>query len=121
MLKAVISFYDTATPRIAVNIGTGEDVKAPRALAALERDGWVIDENVTIAYKAWLAAKRQGDLPTESKFEEWIDTVSDLDVQPSAKQMKQAVALGKMTQEEADRLVKALEVEDEGEAPAPPA
>ncbi|MDP1877976.1 MAG: hypothetical protein Q8M17_10535 [Actinomycetota bacterium] len=118
MIKGIITFHDQDTPRIGVVIGTGEDVKAPRQLAALEKQGWVVDEQFAMTYKAWLAGKRQGDIPADSKFENWVDTVADLDLRPSEKQVKQAVALGTMTQENADALL-TLMADDEGEAEAP--
>lgn len=119
MLRATIRFYDNQTP-INVVMGVGEDVKAPRALAALEQQGWVVDDDFALTYKAWLAAKRQGDLPADSKFEDWVDSVAEIDARPSIKQIEQAVALGNLERDKADRLIAVLE-SDEGEAEALPA
>lgn len=112
MIKGNIKYHDGVSTPIV--IGTSEDVKAPRGLASLEKSGWPIDENTTIAYKAWLAAKRQGDISTESKFEEWVDTVEDVDLQPTPRQLEEQVALGNMSREQADRLL-ALIGADSGE------
>lgn len=118
MIKGIITYHNG--DRVAVNIGTGEDVKAPRDLAALEAQGWVVDEEFSATYKAFLAGKRQGDIPAETKFEAWVDEVAEVDLRPSKKQFDQAVALGRMTREEADALMEVLG-EDEGEAGTPPA
>lgn len=119
MLKGNIIFLDD-TPALAVTVGIGEDVKAPRDLAALEKNGWVIDDSLTMVYKAWLAGKRQGDIPTDSRFEDWVDNVAEIDARPSRKQIEQAVLMGAMDQAQADKLYAYIEAE-EGEAPAPPA
>jgi len=104
MLKAVITFHD-GSKALAINIGFGEEVKAPRDLAALEKSGWVIDDNVTLAYKAYLAGKRQGDIAKDVRFEDWVDNVDEIDARPSRKQIDAAVALGEMTAEQADMLI----------------
>lgn len=117
MIKGTIEYHDGK--RTAVTIGLGEDVKAPRDLAALEKSGWVIDDNVTTAYKAYLAGKRQGDISTETRFEAWIETVAEVDLKPSTKQIEQAVIIGTMDREQADKLLALYEAES-GEAEAPP-
>lgn len=118
MIKGTIEYFDGA--RIAVTIGVGEDIKAPRDLAALEKSGWVIDDNTTAAYKAFLAGKRQGDISTDTKFEAWIDMVVEVFLKPSAKQIEQAVIIGSMDREQADQLIALYEADDAGEAKAPP-
>lgn len=118
MLKAVVTFYDNAEP-LAVAIGYGEDVKAPRDLSTLEKQGWIVDENVELAYKCLLAAKRQGDVPADTKFESWVDRIAEIDARPSEKQLRQAVALGGMTQEQADLLRASYGDDAEGEAETP--
>lgn len=117
MIRGTITYWDGTITAIA--IGAGEDVAAPRHLKALENAGWPIDDNITTMFKAWLAAKRQGDVPGDSKFETWSDTVAELDLRPSDKQIEQAVILGKMSREEADRLKQAF-ADDLGEAEALP-
>jgi hypothetical protein len=117
MIKGTITFLDGATP-IGVTIGLGEDVKAPRDLAALEKAGWVIDDSISTAYKAWLAGKRQGDIPADSKFDSWVDNVAEVDLKPSRKQIEAAVALGRMEQDEAEKLLAYFESDDSGEAVA---
>lgn len=117
MIKGVITFLDGAQP-VGVTIGLGEEVKAPRDLAAFEKNGWVIDDALTTVYKAWLAGKRQGDIPTDSKFESWVDNVAEVDLKPSRKQIEAAVALGKMDAEEAEKLLAFFEGNDSGEAVA---
>lgn len=114
MIKATVNFYDAAATPLAVVIGTGEDVKAPRQLAALEKQGWVITDDTTIAYKAYLAGQRQGDIAREVTFEAWIETVSEIEARPSKKQIEQAVALGNMEREQADALLAMME-QDSGE------
>lgn len=118
MIKGTILFLDNS-PALAVTIGLGEDVKAPRDLAAMEKSGWVIDDGIAQAYKAFLAGKRQGDIPSSAKFEEWIDNVAEVDLRPSRKQIDQAVLLGTMDQDQADRLIAFIEADDAGEAVAP--
>jgi hypothetical protein len=118
VIKGIVSYYDGTT--LAIVIGTGEDVKAPRQLAALEKQGWPVDDQFAATFKAWLAGKRQGDIPADSRFEDWVDTVSEVDLRPSVKQIEQAVALGSMERDSADRLI-ALLGDDGGEAGAPPA
>lgn len=119
MIRGVITYYpNTGRDPITVVIGVAEDMKAPRDLAVLEKQGWVVDENFTATYKAWLAAKRQGDV--DESFTAWFEQVQDLDLRPSRKQIEQAVALGKMDEDDAERLIALLGV-DEGEAAAPPA
>jgi hypothetical protein len=118
MIKGTVRFYDEKQPPLYVVIGTGEDVKAPRHLSLLEQQGWIIDDNVTMTYKAWLAGKRQGDIPADSKFEDWSDTVAEIDLRPSVKQIEQAVALGTMDRESADKLIAVIEAE-QGEASGP--
>lgn len=120
MIRGTVKFYDESVTPLAVVIGTGEDVKAPRDLAALEQQGWVIDETVTTTYKAWLAGKRQGDIPADSKFEKWLDTVAEVELRPSMKQIEQAVMLGTMERDAADRLIAVIEAE-QGEAAGQPA
>ena len=117
MIKGVITYLD-GKPATAITIGLGEEVKAPRDLAALEKSGWVIDDSLATAYKAWLAGKRQGDIPAESKFEVWVDNVAEVDLKPSRKQIEAAVALGKMEEEEAEKLIAFFESDDLGEAEA---
>lgn len=119
MLKATISFYD-GRPALGVTIGTAEDIAAPRALAALEKQGWVIDEDVTLAYKAWLAAKRQGDVEGAAGFDAWIGGVENIEAVPSVKQIEAAVALGTMDRAQADKLIAYIGATS-GEAGAPPA
>jgi hypothetical protein len=119
VIKATINFL-SGVPSVGVTIGVGEDIKAPRDLAALEKQGWVVDDGMTITYKAWLAGKRQGDIQSDSKFETWIDDVSEVDVKPSRKQIEQAVALGSMTAEQGEALLQIIE-DEPGEADAPPA
>lgn len=113
MIKATVKFYAEQTP-LAVVIGTGEDVKAPRQLAALEKQGWVITDDTTIAYKAYLAGQRQGDIAKEVTFESWIETVSEIEAKPTRKQIEQAVALGNMKPEQGERLL-AVMGDDSGE------
>ena len=117
MIKGVITFLD-GKPAIGVTIGLGEDVKAPRDLAALEKSGWVIDDSITTAYKAWLAGKRQGDIDSGSKFETWVDNVAEVDLKLSSRQIETAVALGRMEREEADKLLAFFGSDSEGEAVA---
>jgi hypothetical protein len=118
MIKGVITYLDGTTPT-GITIGLGEEVKAPRDLAALEKAGWIIDDNISTAYKAWLAGKRQGDIPADSKFETWVDNVAEVDLKPSRKQIEAAVALGRMDADEAEKLLKFFEGDDTGEAVAP--
>lgn len=118
MIKGTIVYLDN-TPAIGVTIGLGEDVKAPRDLAAFEKQGWVIDDALTTSYKAFLAGRRQGDIPTDTKFEVWIDNVAEVDLRPSRKQIEQAVALGAMEVDQADKLLKFIEADEQGEAQAP--
>jgi hypothetical protein len=118
MLKGVISFYD-GSPSLTVVMGLGEDLKAPRDLAALEKQGWIINDEIELAYKAFLAGKRQGDIDSGVKFEDWAATVGEIDARPSRKQIEQAVALGGMTQEQADALLSTYGDDGEGEAVTP--
>ena len=118
MIKGTITFLNAA-PAIAVTIGLGEDVKAPRDIAAFEKSGFVFDEDLKMAYKAFLAAKRQGDLSADTKWEAWVDNVAEVDLRPSRKQIEQNVALGIMTEEDAERLFKFMEADEQGEAKAP--
>jgi hypothetical protein len=120
MIKGSILFIDNS-PALAVTIGVGEDIKAPRDLAALEKQGWIIDENISTAYKAFLAGKRQGDIPGSVKFEDWIDNVAEVDLRPSRKQIETAVAIGTMDEDQAERLIAFIEADALGEAQAPPA
>lgn len=120
MINATIRYYDASSP-VAVVIGTGEDVKAPRALKELEKQGWVVDEALTMTYKAFLAGKRQRDIPADTQFTDWVDTVLEVDLRPTRKQVEQAVALGEMDRDKADRLLELMAAEEEqGEAGAPP-
>lgn len=116
MIKATVTFH--AGGSLPVVVGTSEDVKAPRGLAALEKQGWPVDENTTLAYKVWLAGKRQGDIPEAVQFEQWIETVADIDLKPSAKQIEEMVVAGTVNREQADYLLKQME-SDSGEAVAP--
>lgn len=118
MLKAVIKFYDGSQP-LTVGIGFGEEVKAPRDLATLEKQGWVVTDEVELAYKCLLAGKRQGDVPVDTKFESWVEQIDEIDARPSEKQLKQAVAIGAMTQEQVDVLLASYGDDAEGEAETP--
>lgn len=120
MIKGSIRFLD-GSPAISVVIGAGEDVKAPRDLALLEKQGWVVDDSFTATYKAWLAAKRQGDVPTDSKFDQWIDNVEEVELRPSRKQIEQAVAIGSLEADKAEKMLALWEADEQGEAQAPPA
>lgn len=120
MIKGNITFLDNS-PALAVTIGLGEDVKAPRDLAAMEKQGWVIDDNLTATYKAWLAGKRQGNIPTTSRFEEWVDNVAEVDLRPARKDIEAAVAMGTMEREQADKLIAFMETNTAPELVAPPA
>ena len=42
------------------------------------KEGWVIDDALTASYKAFLAGRRQGDIPADVKFEKWIDNVAGI-------------------------------------------
>lgn len=117
MIKGVITFLD-GSRAIGVTIGLGEDVKAPRDLAAFEKQGWVITDDISTAYKAWLAGRRQGDISADSKFETWVDNVAEVDLKPTRKQIEAAVALGRMEPEEAEKLLAYFESESEGESGA---
>lgn len=117
MIKGIVHYYDGRESQ-AVVIGTGEDVKAPRDLAVLEQQGWVIDDTVSTTYKAWLALKRQGDVASDSKFDIWLDSVSEVEVRPTLKQIEQAVTLGTMERDQADKLIAVLGI-TEGEASGP--
>lgn len=119
MIKGIVTFLDDS-PSLHVTIGAGEDLKAPRDLAAMEKQGWVITDGLGSTYKAWLALKRQGDVPADSKFEVWIENVAEVDLRPSARQLKETVIMGKMTQEQADALLALME-DESGESVAPPA
>ena len=119
MIKGVITFLD-GKPSLGVTIGLGEDIKAPRDLAAMEKSGWIVDDGMTAAYKAWLAGKRQGDIPTDSRFEQWVDSVAEVDLKPSRKQIEAAVAMGAMDAEQAEKLLAYIEADAAGEAVAPP-
>lgn len=116
MIKGTITYHDGTA--IGITIGLGEDVKAPRELAALEKQGWVITDDITAAYKAYLAGKRQGDIGADVKFETWSDSVLEVDLRPNRKQIEQAVAIGAMDQEQADKLIAFIEADAKGEAPA---
>lgn len=118
MIKGTITFLNGSAP-IGITIGVGEDIKAPRDLAALEKAGWVIDDNITTAYKAYLAGRRQGDITSDIKFEDWVDNVAEVDLRPSRKQIDQAVAIGAMDKDQADKLIAFIEADDLGEAKAP--
>jgi hypothetical protein len=121
MLKATVDFYDPSTPPLVVSIGTGEDVRAPRELAALERGGWVVDPNVTLAMKAFLAAKRQGDVDPATGFDAWVETVAGIDVELTDKQLDQAVIAGQLTAEQVGQIKSMREVDSGvGEAHASP-
>lgn len=119
MIRATISYYD-GRPALGVVIGTAEDIAAPRQLAALEKQGYVVDDDFTLAYKAWLAAKRQGDAVAGAGFDAWIEGVESIDAVPSVKQIEAAVALGTMDREQADKLIAYIGATS-GEAVAPPA
>lgn len=113
-VNGIINYLDGS--KVAVTIGVGEQVRAPRDLAALEKQGWVVDENISLVYQAFLASKRQGDIDTDTKFEAWVDGVADFDLRPSKKQLDQAVALGKMDADQAEKLLALVEDDAEGEA-----
>lgn len=119
MIRATVSFHDGRTP-LGVVIGTSEDVAAPRQLASMEKQGYVVDDDFTLAFKAWLAAKRQGDQSAHAGFDQWIATVENIEALPSVKQIEQAVALGTMDRAQADKLI-AYIGQAQGEAVAPPA
>jgi len=75
-----------------------------------------------MTYKAFLAGKRQRDIPADTQFTDWVDTVLEVDLRPTRKQVEQAVALGEMDRDKADRLLElmAAEEDEQGEAGAPP-
>lgn len=119
MIRATVTFHDGRAP-LGVVIGTSEDIAAPRQLKAMESSGWEIDDDFILAFKAWLAAKRQGDTFAKAGFEEWIGNVENIEALPSAKQIEAAVALGTMDREQADKLL-AYIGDAQGEAATPPA
>lgn len=119
MIRATITFHDGRAP-LGVVIGTSEDIAAPRQLDAMAKSGFVIDEDFTLAFKAWLAAKRQGDTFAKAGFDAWIESVENIEALPSKKQIEAAVALGTMDRDQADKLL-AYIGQAEGEAVAPPA
>lgn len=121
MIRGVVTFYEnTGKAPLAVVIGVAEDLKAPRDIAALEKQGWVVDDGFVATYKAFLAGRRQGDIALDEAFTSWFETVQEIDMRPSRKQVEQAVALGKMNADDGERLIALIEAE-QGEAQAPPA
>lgn len=118
MIKGTVSFYDGST--LPIVIGTAEDIKAPRGIADLEKQGWPVDDDLKMTYKAWLAGKRQGDIPADSKFTDWVDNVAEIEIVPPRKNIEAAVAVGSMDREQADKLIAFYEA-NSGEAPAQPA
>jgi hypothetical protein len=121
MLKAIITFHEKEQREpLAVVMGASEDVRAPRGLEALTKTGLVVDDAVTLLYKAYLAGQRQGDISNVG-FESWADTVLDIDPRPSRKQIRESVLLGTLKQAAADGMIALLDSEEaEGESPAPP-
>lgn len=119
MIRATVTFHDGRSP-LGVVIGTSEDIAAPRQLTALEKQGYVVDDDFTVAFKAYLAAKRQGDVAVDVSFDTWIGAVENIEALPSLKQIEQAVALGTMDRAQADKLI-AYIGQAEGEAKAQPA
>ena len=104
---------------VAAVIGTGEQIRAPRDLAAMERAGWVIDDTIRLTYQAWLALRRQGDETGPSgppAFEAWCDRVAEVDAIPTRKQIEEAVAMGAMKRKAADRILALYEGGPLGEA-----
>lgn len=120
MIKGSIKFLN-GTPDIGFVAGTGEDLKSGREIATLEKQGYVFDDALTATYKAWLAAKRQGDITGDSNFTDWVENVAEVIVKPSSKDIDFAVASGKMTREQADAYLELMESDEQGEAVAPPA
>jgi len=119
MLNGVITYHhDQYKPSVGVTIGSSEEVKAPRVIKPLEEKGWVITDDVTNLMLAFLAAQRQGDIPRETDFETWSETVLELNLHVTEKQLKQAVVMGNMSEQQAQKLREAMAL-DEGEA-APP-
>lgn len=107
-----------------VLLGLGEDVAAPRHIAALVKAGWPeFDTTQTAAVKAWLAGRREGHIDKTLSFEGWAETVRDLELVASRRQTEQALAAGAITPDMADLLLaRADELEAaQGEAAAPPA
>lgn len=119
MIKGTIKFLD-ATPNLGITAGVGEDLKSAREIAALEKQGYIFDETLTMTYKAWLAGKRQGDIAADSTFEDWVSNVAEFMVMPSERDLNFAVASGKMTREEADSILDLLRDEISGELQAQP-
>lgn len=119
MIKATVSYFD-GRPAQPVVIGQAEEVFAPRGLAALGKQGLVLDEGGVLTFKAFLALKRQGDIDANTQFEEWASQVEELDVKPTRKQLEAQVLTGALTQEQADGLL-ALYGDAEGEVKAQPA
>lgn len=115
MLKINVTFYpESGIAPALVLAGQGEDVRAPRELARIEREGWVVDDNVTVSMKAYLAARRQGSISTDMSWEAWVDAVAELDVELTDKQIQQAVIAGRMTQDQAEQLKALRSAEGEG-------
>ena len=119
MLKAIVTYHDKERAPFPVVMGTSEDVRAPRGLKALEKGGVVVDDNVELTYKTWLAAKRQGDVGESETFEAWADSVLEIEPRLSARQIEEAVAMGSMTRENGDGLLTLMADEDAGESPTP--
>ncbi len=111
-VTGTIRYLSKHKPDVIVTIGKGEDLVAPRDLAKLEREGYVINDDITITYKAFLAARRQGDLPKDTDFVTWIEEVSEFEALPSRKQVEQAVALGTMEPERGARLLDYIEEQE---------
>jgi hypothetical protein len=117
LVRAKIRHYDAAPPEYIVAIGVGEDMVAKRDLRG---KSW--DDDETLVYKAWLAAKRQKVISCESSmtaFEAWVATVSEVDVILTRKMIDQSLAAGQVSAAEADAAYALVEEDSEGESQAP--
>lgn len=117
-LRVKVDYFDG--PAVMAVIGVGEEVRAGQALAAMRKAGTGGDD-VEVAYKAFLALHRAGELSgprSVGAFEAWADGVAGLTVLTPPAQIDQAVRAGAIKPKTA-RMLHELwrgEVGDEGEA-----
>lgn len=98
MLKVKIVYTGDPPAEQTVVIHPIDEMRAKRELAG---KAWADDEYQTY-YNCWLAARRTDLISKDISFDLWLEGVAEIDELPSEKQILAALAVGSITEKQAE-------------------